>query len=83
VDSDAAERARKLERLEAEERAVSARRRRLQDRIDFLRGGGGGPVEDNAELIEDLVRQEREVSVQRRAIHQQIEIARAELLRPG
>jgi predicted nucleic acid-binding Zn-ribbon protein len=79
VDSDAAERAKALERLEAEERAVSARRTRLQDRIDFLRGGGGGPVEENTKLIEDLVRQEREVSLQRRALHEQIQIARAEL----
>ena len=65
----------------AEERALSARRTRLQDRIDFLRGGGGGPNEDVAGLIDDLLRQEREVSEQRRDVHERIEIARAELLR--
>jgi len=70
-----------LQRLEAEERTLSARRTRLQDRIDFLRGGGGGPVEESAELIADLQRQEREVSEQRLELHERIEIARAELRR--
>jgi predicted nucleic acid-binding Zn-ribbon protein len=81
VDSGARERAKELERLEAEERTLSARRTRLQDRIDFLRGGGGGPVEESAELIADLQRQEREVSEQRLELHERIEIARAELRR--
>jgi predicted nucleic acid-binding Zn-ribbon protein len=75
--------ARRLEKLLAEERALSARRTRLQDRIDFLRGGGGGPGEDVTELIEDLLRQEREVSEQRRELHERIEVTRAELLRQG
>jgi predicted nucleic acid-binding Zn-ribbon protein len=77
------EQVRHLEKLNTEERALSARRTRLQDRIDFLRGGGGGPGEDVAGLIEELLRQEREVSEQRRELHGRIEIARAELLRQG
>ena len=79
MNSGPRERAKELERLEAEERTLSARRTRLQDRIDFLRGGGGGPVEESAELIADLVRQEREVSEQRLELHERIVIARAEL----
>jgi hypothetical protein len=79
VDSETRERAKELERLEAEERSLSARRTRLQDRIDFLRGGGGGPVEESAEAIAGLERQEREVSEQRRELHERIELARAEL----
>ena len=77
------EHVRQLEKLTAEERALSVRRTRLQDRIDFLRGGGGGPREDVTELIEDLLRQEHEVSEQRRELHERIEIARTELLRQG
>ena len=73
----------RIEELLAEERALSARRRRLQDRIDFLRGGGGGPVEETAGLIEELLRQERGVSEKRRELHDRIERARAELLRQG
>jgi chromosome segregation ATPase len=79
VESETRERAKELERLEAEERSLSARRTRLQDRIDFLRGGGGGPVEESAEAIAGLEGQEREVSEQRRELHERIELARAEL----
>ena len=79
MESETRERAKELERLEAEERSLSARRTRLQDRIDFLRGGGGGPVEESAEAIAGLERQEREVSEQRRELHERIELARAEL----
>jgi hypothetical protein len=66
-----------MERLNAEERSLSALRARLQDRIDFLRGGGGGPVDENAELIADLERQEREASQRRRELHERIEVAQA------
>jgi hypothetical protein len=62
--------------LAAKERSLSAKRTRLQDRIDFLRAGGSGPVEDQAELIAELERQEREVSRERRELHEQIEGAR-------
>jgi hypothetical protein len=67
--------------LAAEERSLSARRRRVQDRIDFLRSGGRGPEEDVAEELAGLERRERELSEQRRALHEKIELARAELIR--
>lgn len=63
------------ERLEAEERSLSTRRARLQDRIDFLRAGGGGPLDEQAELIADLERQERELSDQRSELHERIAAA--------
>jgi hypothetical protein len=66
--------------LEAEERALSARRARLHNRIDFLRSGGGGPADEEAETLERLVREEREVSTRRRQLHVQIAVARTELL---
>ena len=77
----ATEQPRRIEQLTAEERSLSARRRRVQDRIDFLRSGGRGPDEDVAEELAELVRRERELSAQRRALHEEIELARAELIR--
>ena len=67
--------------LEAEERSLSARRARLQNRIDFLRSGGGGSAGEVADTLEDLVTEEREVSTRRRALHAEIDAVRAELLR--
>jgi chromosome segregation ATPase len=72
-----------LARLNAQERSLSARRARLQDRIDFLRAGGGGPEADVSELIADLQRKERELSEQRRELHVQIELARTRLTSSG
>ncbi len=72
---------RRLERLTAEERSLSAQRRRLQDRIDFLRSGGRGPDDDVTELLDELLRRERELSERRRELHEEIELARVELLR--
>lgn len=66
-----------LEALEAEVRAVSARRRRLHDRIDFLRGSGVGEP-DAAERLAKLEEEEREVSVRRRELHAQIDACRVE-----
>lgn len=62
-----------LERLKAEERAISARRRRLHDRIDFLRAGGGGFSRETQQMLADLEAEEREVSRRRRELHQQID----------
>ena len=70
-----------LARLNAEERMLSSRRTRLQDRIDFLRAGGGGPEADVSELIAELERQERELSRQRLELHERIEVARTRLTR--
>lgn len=72
--------AHRIRDLEAEERSLSARRARLQNRIDFLRSGGGRTVEE-PDALADLQRQEREVSSRRREVHAEIEVARAELIR--
>jgi hypothetical protein len=75
------EESRSLAELNEEERSLSARRARVQDRIDFLRTGGGGPAADVAELIRDLVREEQELSRRRHEVHEEIELARSELRR--
>jgi hypothetical protein len=68
-----------LARLEEEERAVSARRRRLHDRIDFLRATAG----DAAQLA-DLIADEHQVSAARHTLHERIDALRVQLgLEPG
>ncbi len=69
-----------LDRLREEERSLSARRVRLQDRIDFLRTGGGGDTPESAQLLAELERQEREISSLRREVHQQIDAVASQLL---
>jgi hypothetical protein len=66
-----------LAHLNKEERSLSARRVRVQNRIDFLRSGGGGAHDDVADLIARLVEEEQELSRRRRELHDQIELARA------
>jgi len=56
-----------LGRLEQEERLLSLRRRRLHERIDFLRGDPGGE-----EQLGYLVAQEHELSTRRLELHEQI-----------
>ncbi len=73
---------RELERLESEERALSARRRRLHERIDFLRAGGAEEP-DGGHALALLERQEREVSAARRSLHRQIDELRVRLGRPA
>ena len=75
------EASRSLAQLNDEERSLSTRRARLQDRIDFLRAGGGGTVDEVAALIEDLEREERELSRQRHELHVQIDLVRDEARR--
>jgi chromosome segregation ATPase len=65
---------RELVELEEEERALSARRRRLHDRIDFLRGGA---VSDEDPGLAELTAEEREVSRRRREVHARIDEIRA------
>lgn len=60
-----------LEELEREEQSLSARRRRLHDRIDFLRGGGD-PEAVGAEL-DRLLEEESRVSARRREIHRRLD----------
>jgi hypothetical protein len=67
-----------LAELNEEERAISARRAKLHNRIDFLRAGGGGPLEEVAELLAELEREERQVSDYRLELHERIELLRAE-----
>ncbi|MDH4178179.1 MAG: hypothetical protein OEV72_11400 [Thermoleophilia bacterium] len=67
--------------LESEERSVSALRRRLHERIAFLRGNGVG--HDDGQLQRALT-EEREVSGRRRQLHARIDELRAQLgLSPG
>jgi len=64
-----------LQRLEQEERAVSQRRRRLHERIDFLRAGGFSGPED-LERLAKLEVEERDVSRARRELHERIDALR-------
>jgi hypothetical protein len=65
-----------LERLEEEEQAVSARRRRLHDRIDFLRASG---EPDSEERLARLTAEERAISDRRLELHGLIDALRVEL----
>ena len=68
-----------LEQLETEERTISGRRRRLHDRIDFVRAGGnpdGTPA--SPEQLQALDVQERAISDERKALHARINQVRAE-----
>jgi hypothetical protein len=69
-----------LELLQQEERSLSARRVRLQDRIDFIRAGGGGDGDAIAGQLADLERRERELSDRRRLVHRQIDALSSRLL---
>jgi predicted nucleic acid-binding Zn-ribbon protein len=71
-----------LSELERHERALSLRRRRLHDRIDFLRAGGGGDTAAVNDLIAELERQEREVSAERRRIQERVDALRAQAAQP-
>jgi hypothetical protein len=70
-----------LDELEREERTLSDRRRRLQERIDFVRGGGAEATELS---LQRLLAEERELSTRRRELHKRIDELRVELgLPPG
>lgn len=62
--------------LEQEERAVSRRRAKLLDRIDFLRAGGAH-TEATRQQLERLESEEREVSTLRRDLHARIDAIRS------
>jgi len=71
-----------LEELDEEERVLSARRLRLHDQIEFLRGSG--LTEPYAqERLERLQEDEREVSRRRHELHALIEARRAALSDEG
>jgi chromosome segregation ATPase len=67
-----------LARLEQEERAVSQRRRRLHERIDFIRGSGAQD-EDSLERLAKLQLEEKEVSSRRRELHARIDALRSQV----
>jgi predicted nucleic acid-binding Zn-ribbon protein len=67
-----------LQRLEQEEGAVSQRRRRLHERIDFLRQSGLAAAGDQ-ERLAALEAEEREVSRQRKGLHERIDAIRAQV----
>jgi hypothetical protein len=63
-----------LAKLQADERSVSRQRTRLQDRIDFIRSGGGGSASASQveEQLRALLAKERGLSERRAALHSQI-----------
>jgi len=67
-----------LESLLEEERSASTRRRRLHEKIDFLRGTGVDEPQAK-ERLDALEQEERTVSDRRRALHAQIDALRSEL----
>ena len=58
--------------LEERERTLAAKRRKLHDRIDALRGGAGDPNLSPAALAR-LVEEEEKVLAERIAVHAQID----------
>jgi predicted nucleic acid-binding Zn-ribbon protein len=75
----AANDARRLAELEGEERAISSKRRRIHDRLDFMRGGAAVPSPDHEEKLRQLIEEEREVSARRRELHAEIDALRVKL----
>ncbi len=63
-----------LAKLQTEERSLSRQRTRLQDRIDFIRSGGGGSASASQveEQLRALLDKERALSERRTALHSQI-----------
>jgi hypothetical protein len=59
--------------------AVSSKRRRLQERIDFIRSGRAVPTEETPMLLAQLISEEQALSLRRRELHAQIDPLRVEL----
>ena len=79
MESNATDDTRILAQLETEERSVSTRRRRIHDRLDFMRSGASVPSPDHAEKLRLLEEEERELSERRRELHAQIDSLRVKL----
>ena len=75
----AADDARRLAQLESEERTVSSKRRRVHDRLDFMRSGAAVPSDDHEERLQQLTEEERELSHRRRELHFEIDALRVKL----
>lgn len=71
--------AHRLAQLESEERMVSSKRRRLHNRLDFMRSGAAVPSADHEEQLQKLEEEEREVSARRRELHLEIDALRVRL----
>ena len=65
-----------VQKLEQEERAISRRRRNLQDRMDFVRNMGADDESSRERLIR-LEAEEKDISAQRRHIQQRLDALRA------
>jgi hypothetical protein len=65
-----------LREAQAEERKVSDRRKNVQDRLDFTRGGSGSP-----DLVDKLAADEARISAERRRLHQLLDLLSAERIR--
>ena len=70
---------RRLAQLETEERSVSSRRRRLHDRLDFMRSGAAVPSADHEAKLRELEEEERALSVRRMELHAEIDGLRIRL----
>lgn len=79
MESTSADDARLLAELEIEERTVSSKRRRLHNRLDFMRSGAAVASADHTEQLHRLEEEERELSVRRRELHLQIDALRVQL----
>jgi hypothetical protein len=71
--------AKRMAELEREERVASTKRRRLQDRIDFVRSGGAAASNGGDERLRRLQEEERELSERRRELHTAIDALRIQL----
>ena len=63
-----------LAELQSQEQSLSRQRTRLQDRIDYVRSGGGGlaSAAQVEEQLRVLLEKERALSTRRSALHAQI-----------
>ena len=67
-----------IARLTQQERHVSTVRRRLHQRIEFVKTGGAGTGATSAEQLDELELEEREVSSERHKLHLVLDAALAE-----
>lgn len=65
-------------RLTQQERHISAVRRRLHQRIEFVKTGGSGFGASTAEHLDELESEECEVSRERHKLHRMLDAALAE-----
>lgn len=67
-----------IARLSQQERHVSAVRRRLHQRVEFVKSGGAGFGEATDGQLADLETEEREISRERHKLHRVLDAALAE-----